>query len=188
MGVAMLRVLVLLVLLPVAAAAAPWRLDPETSVAFDVAWQGGTVEVRFPGLGGEIDFDATHPERARAVISVSARDATTGIAVADALLRSDGYLAADRYPTMTFRLDRLVQTSKQTADIFGSLTLRGVTRPLAFQAQVFRYGPAKDDPARFDAGFDLTGRIDRTEFGSTGGVPEVASMLPIRIRLLMHSQ
>ena len=38
------------------------------------------------------------------------------------------------------------------------------------------------------AGFDLTGRIDRTDFGSTGGLPEVAAVLPVHIRLLMHSE
>jgi len=184
----MLRLVVLLLLLPAATLAASWQLDPETRVAVDVAWQGRTVEVRFPNLAGEIDFDEAHPERARAAIAVSARDATTGVGVVDALVRSPDYLGAARFPTITFRLDRLVQTSKQTADIFGRITLRGVTRPLAFQAQVVRYGPAKDDPTRFEAGFDLTGRIDRTEFGSTGGVPEVGAELPIRIRLLMRSR
>ena len=88
---------------------------------------------------------------------------------------------------MTFRLDRLTPTSKQTAEVAGRLTLRGVTRPVAFEARVIRFGPAADDPDRFEAGFDLTGAIDRTDFGSTGGLPEVAAVLPIRIRLLMHS-
>jgi polyisoprenoid-binding protein YceI len=184
----MIRVLCLLLLLPGLAAAAPWRLDPATSVAVDVSWQGRTVAVRFPSLSGEIDFDADHPDAARATISVSTRDATTGVGVVDTLVRSRDYLAADRFPAITFRLDRLVQTSKQTADVFGHITLRGVTRPLAFRAEVFRYGPAEDDPNRFEAGFNLTGSIDRTEFGSTGGMPEVGAVLPVRIRLLMTSR
>ena len=82
--------------------------------------------------------------------------------VVDGLIRGADYLAADRYPTITFRLDRLAQTSKNTADIEGRITLRGVTRPLSLKAQVFAYGPAKDDPDRFEAGFNLTGEIDRT--------------------------
>ena len=45
-----------------------------------------------------------------------------------------------------------------------------------------------DTIARFEAGFDLSGEIDRTRFGSTGGVPDVAAELPIRIRLLMSSR
>jgi polyisoprenoid-binding protein YceI len=68
------------------------------------------------------------------------------------------------------------------------MTLRGVTRPVVFKATVFRYGPASDDPTRFEAGFDIAGVIDRTEFGSTGGLPEVPASLPVRIRLAIRSR
>jgi polyisoprenoid-binding protein YceI len=185
----MIRLLCLLLLFPPAlATAAPWRLDPASSIAADVDWEGKTVVVRFPGISGEVDFDADNPEGAKAAITVSARDATTGVAVVDGLIKSRDYLGADQYPSITFRLDKLSQTSKTTADVAGRITLRGVTRPLRLEAKVFAYGPAKDDPGRFEAGFNLTGQIDRTEFGSTGGLPYVAAVLPIHIRLLMTSR
>ena len=184
-----LRLAVLLIwLFPGAGWAVPWVLDPGTRVAVDVSWAGGLVEVQFPRLAGTIDFDERQPQNARARITVSARDATTGIPVADALMRSEGYLATERYPEIVFELDRLEQTSRSTADIFGRMTLRGVTRPVTFKATVVRYGPAADDPARFEAGFDLVGSVDRRDFGSTGGIPDVAAELPVRIRLLMTSR
>lgn len=182
------RVAAFLLMLPGMALAAPWVLDPETRILVDVAWQGSTVEVRFPAPTGEVDFDETRPEAARARIRVSTREATTGLAPVDALVRSADYLDAAHFPQITFRLDRLVQTSKQTAQIFGEITLRGVTRPARFDATVIRYGPDPADPKRFEAGFDLTGSIDRTEFGSTAGLPEVGAELPVRIRLLMTSK
>jgi polyisoprenoid-binding protein YceI len=185
----MLKLLLLLAaLLPLPAAAAAWKLDPATTVTADVGWQGKTVQVRFPTLSGTIDFDQDRPESARANISVAAGDATTGVAVVDALVRSRDYLGADAYPTITFQLDKLTQTSKSTADITGRITLRGVTKPVSFRAKVIAYGPAQDDPSRFEAGFDLTGEIDRTAFGSTGGIPEVSAQLPVQIRLLMTSE
>jgi polyisoprenoid-binding protein YceI len=177
-----------LALLPAAAAAAPWQLDPATSIAVDVPWEGSTVTVRFPAPTGTVDFDPVHPETTRARVTVSSRGATTGVPIVDALVKSAGYLAADTWPEMTFRLDRLTPTSKQTAAVAGRLTLRGVTRPIGFDARVTRFGPAADDPGRFDAGFDLEGSIDRTAFGSTGGLPQVPAILPIRIQLLMHSE
>ncbi|MFO1209541.1 MAG: YceI family protein [Amaricoccus sp.] len=185
----MLRfLLTALLALPLPAAAAPWRLEPATTVAVDVAWEGRNVTVRFPQLDGQVDFDQAHPGAAKATISVNAGAATTGVAVVDQLVRSRDYLDAAEYPTIDFHLDKLTQTSKQTADVQGRITLRGVTRPVTFKATVTQYGPAADDPKRFEAGFDLTGSIDRTEFGSTGGVPQVASVLPVRIHLLMASQ
>jgi hypothetical protein len=53
---------------------------------------------------------------------------------------------------------------------------------------VLRYGPAEDNPGRFEAGFQLDGAIDRTEFGSNGALSEVPAVLPIRIQLLMASR
>ena len=184
----MLRLALLLLLLPAAATAAPWRLDPGTMVTVDVAWEGKVVPVRFPDLSGRIDFDETHPERAQATISVATGAATTGVGVVDTLVRGRDYLDVAEYPSITFRLDKLTRVSKTAAEIVGRITLRGVTRPIGFHAEVFRYGPAADDPDRFEAGFNLEGRIDRTEFGSTGGLPEVAAELPVHIRLLMTSK
>lgn len=173
---------------PSLALGATWQLEPETSVSVDVAWRGGSVEVRFPNLKGTIEFDERRPETARARISVATADAVTGVGVVDALVRSRDYLDADRYPTIVFELDRLAQTSASTADILGRITLRGVTRPVTFKAKVFRFGPAADAPERFEAGFDLTATIDRTKFGSTGGLPDVSAMLPVGIRLVMTSK
>jgi polyisoprenoid-binding protein YceI len=182
------RLVLLLVLLPGSALAVPWQLDPDTTVTVDVPWQGRTVEVRFPQLSGKIDFDADHPDRAKATISVSSGEATTGVGVVDALVRSHDFLGAEQYPAITFRLDKLTQTSKSDADVAGRITMRGVTKPIAFKAVVFSYGAQKDHPDGFEAGFNLTGSIDRTEFGSTGGLPDVGAVLPVRIRLRMSSQ
>lgn len=184
----MFRLVLILCLLPALASAATWRLDPATRVVVDVGWQGRVVEVRFPRLSGTIEFDETRPETARARIAVATGAAETGLGIVDALVKSRDYLDAARYPEIVFELDRLTQTSAETADIAGRITMRGVTRPVEFTARVFRYGPGAADPDRFEAGFDLSGSIDRTAFGSTGGLPEVAAVLPVRIRLVMTSQ
>lgn len=184
----MLRLLLLPLLLALAAPpaqAAAWRLDPGTQVVVDVPWRGSVVAVRFPGLRGTITFDEAAPETARARIEVLASGAETGVGVVNALIRGPGYLDADSFPVIAFQLDRLRRLSKSTARVEGRLTLRGVTRPLILDARVFRYGPDPADPGRFQAGFDLTGSIDRTEFGSTGGLPEASARLDLRIRLVM---
>lgn len=178
----------ILALIPGVAIAAPWKLDPATTVTVYVGWAGLAVPVSFPSISGDVEFDQNNVADARASIAVASAEATTGVAAVDALMRSADYLGADRYPQITFRFDRLVQTSKSTADIFGRITLRGVTRPAKFQAKVFRFGPAADDAERFEAGFDVSGAVDRTKFGSTGWLPEVAANLPVRIHLLMISK
>lgn len=182
------RLVLILWLVPALGWAATWRLDPATRVAVDVAWLGTTVEVRFPQLSGTIEFDEKRPETAQARISVATQAVDTGLGVVDALVRSRDYLNAAAYPQIVFELDRLTRTSSRTADIDGRITMRGVTKPVSFTAKVIRYGPKADAPERFEAGFDLEGSIDRSAFGSTGGLPDVAAVLPVRIRLVMTSQ
>lgn len=183
-----MRLALLLCVLPALAQARDWTIGPETTVQVEAGWNGSIVNVRFPTLRGRILFDEKNIAATQATIEVATGDATTGVGLVDRLVRSEDYLGADRYPTITFHLDRLVQTSRSTADVTGRITLRDVTRPAAFKALVIRYGPDPAAPAVFDAGFDITGQIDRVAFGSTGGLPEVSAVLPVHIRLMMSSQ
>ena len=184
---AWLACLLLSLPLPLPAAAASWRLDPSTTVSVEVPWRGQSIEVRFPDVSGTIDFDEASPESARATITASTARATTGVGVVDALVRSEGYLDAAEFPEITFQLDRLRRLSKSSAAVEGRLTLRGRTRPVAFTATVFRYGPDPAALGRFTAGFDIAGSVDRADFGSTAGAPEVGTTLPVAIHLLITS-
>jgi|GEM_PF-6478452 len=178
----------ILCLLPATGWAEKWSLVPgETRVEVDVAYLGNTVTLKFPTLVGDVLFDEAAPEGAKASIAVGTRDVDTGLGLVNNFVKSEDYLDAAAHPQIDFRLDRLVRTSDQTADIFGRMTLRGVTQPVAFKAKVFRYGPTPGAADRFDAGFDLTGSVDRRQFGQTAGLPQVAPILPVRIRLLMRS-
>lgn len=175
----MLRTLFLCLLMTApSASAAPWALTEKTEIEVLVPWRGLTVRLDFPRYGGIIDFDETAPETATARIEVAAGAVTTGLPPADRVARSEDFLAAERFPVIRFDLDRLVRTSRSTADIFGRITFRGVTRPILFQATVRRFDPGS-------AAFDLEGAIDRTAFGSNGAPGEVPAILPVRIRLDM---
>lgn len=184
----MKRLALLLCLLPVMAGVRDWAIGPDTRVSADASWNGSTVVVEFPTIQGRVVFDEKDIAATQATIQVATRDATTGVGLVDRILRGPDYLGTEKYPSITFHLDKLVQTSKSTADLIGRVTLRDVTRPATFKPVVIRYGPDPRDASVFDAGFDITGQIDRAEFGSTGGLPEVGAVLPVHIRLLMSSR
>ena len=177
--------LVVSMLMPGPLLADPWELVPdETSVVVEVGYLGSsTLKVNFNTISGVIDFDERNPQATDAEITVKAEDLETGLGFLNTLVRSADYLNVKAHDTITFRLSELVQTSKSTADISGDITLLGVTRPITFKAKVFRYGEGKDG---FEAGFDLSGQVDRRDFGNETGFPQVAAELPIAIRLLMR--
>ncbi len=189
MLVPMRIVIVLLLILPMAARAAPWDVvAEETRVTVRVPYLSSFVDMHFETVRGRVDFDARRPERADARIAVAAGDVETGLGIVNAFVRGERWLNVAEHPEILFHLDRLEQTTESTADVFGRITFLGVTRPVALEAEVFRYGPTPGADATFDAGFTLRGVIDRTDFGHTAGLPQVAAEFPVRIRLLMRSR
>ena len=186
----MKHALALLLLLAAGVAhAVPWDIvQDETRIEVDAEYLGGIVTMRFDTVLGEVDFDARRPERVKASIVVPVAQVETGLGFVNALIRGRDFLNERQFPQISFRVTELVQTSKSTADIYGDMTLLGVTRPMLFRGEVFRYGPAKSDPDKFQAGFTLKGNVDRRSFGHTSGFPQLAAVFPVRIRLLMQSR
>ncbi len=181
-----IRMLLIFAALAYPLKAAPWGIiDPDTRVEVGVPWLGNVVRMRFDDVSGAIDFDARRPDRARADILVDVTTVETGLGIVNAFVKGPDYLNARAFPQIRFQLDRLEQTTKSTADIYGRITFLGITRPVLFKATAFRYGPNDDQSGRFEAGFDLSGEIDRRSYGHTTGLPEIAAVLPVRIRLLM---
>ncbi|MEO1549309.1 MAG: YceI family protein [Pseudomonadota bacterium] len=165
--------------------AAPWQLVTDrSSIEVDVGWVRNTVlTIRFPQLSGDVVFDETDLSDASANITVPTAPLDTGLGFLNVLVRSSEFLDVGTHPQITFALTSITQTSKSTADIAGDITLLGVTLPITFAADVFRFSRAGD--GRFEAGFDLEGELDRREFGNSTGYPDIAAELPIRIRLFL---
>ena len=183
------RLVLVLALMPAPPSPRPGSSRPKPPVTVDVGWEGRTVPVRFPSLTGQIDFDRDHPERAQAKISVATGAATTGVArgrraAAQQGLSRRGRVSRDHLPARQADPDLQEHRRRRRTDHAARRHQAG--RPSRRRSPAT--APSKDDPDRFEAGFDLTGSVDRTEFGSTGGLPQVAAVLPVRIHLVMTSK
>ncbi|MFQ5623775.1 MAG: YceI family protein [Paracoccaceae bacterium] len=185
-----LAVLTVLTALPLPALAGAWAIDhAKTIITIDVAYRtGGKVTVRFPAFKGNVVFDPGRPHSTKAHIVVHARAARTGLVLLDAVVRGPEFLYARKYPSIDFNLTRLVQTGPSDADISGTITIRGVTRPLQLKARVYRFRPDEPDPAERIASFNVWGHIDRTEFGMTARTDRIETTVPIRILLSLRPQ
>jgi polyisoprenoid-binding protein YceI len=173
---------------PAQAMAARWTIDGDTSeITFKVGYlDGGEINIAFRRYSAAIDFDPNRPEGTKAVITLFSDSVDTRLPPVDALIRSAGYLNAEAFPTITFDLSDLTQTSKSTAILHGVVTLLGVTRPIALDARVYEFDPFAADPANRVAAFEITGELDRADFGNKTGAPQIGTLLPIRILLEMH--
>ncbi|MER7128509.1 YceI family protein [Streptosporangium saharense] len=122
------------------------------------------VRGHFDQFAGSVTV-AENPLESSAELTIKAESISTGVADRDGHLRGDDFLAAEKYPEITFRSTRVVGHSGDEFTVLGDLTIRDVTRPVELTVE---YGGAGTNPwGQAVWGFSITTEIDREEFGLT---------------------
>jgi len=115
---------------------------------------------------------AEDPLKSTVTAKVDLSSINTGQEQRDAHIRSGDFFEVEKYPEMTF-----VSTGLKPAEegfvLEGELTLKGVTKAVAFDLEVTGFGPDAYGGTR--AGFSATTQINRMDFGVTwnGPIPGV---------------
>lgn len=111
---------------------------------------------------------------AQIVFTGDVNSIATGNEQRDAHLKSADFFETDKYPELVFKSTSL-RLKGDDYELAGDLTLHGVTRPVTLSVEVG--GIAKDPYGQTKAGFSVTGKINRKDFGlnwnaatETGGV------------------
>jgi polyisoprenoid-binding protein YceI len=100
----------------------------------------------------------------------------TGVADRDAHLKSEDFFHAAAFPMMRFSSSKIVKNDSENYTIHGDLTIRDVTREVELEAE---FGGIVVDPyGQTKAGFSLTGKIKRSNFGLTwSAITEAGSIV-----------
>ncbi len=159
-----------------------YAVEPEhTQVVFSVFHMGFTNYAgTFSHATGSL---ALTPQNAGAMsvsISVPIASVATTSTKLDGELKSADWLDATRYPTMDFRSTKITQTGPSTADVQGTLTLHGVTKPLTLHATFNGAGINLLDKKE-TVGFQLSGTLKRSDFGVSKYVPLVSDDVTLMI-------
>ncbi len=81
----------------------------------------------------------------------------------DAHLKSDDFFNAEKFPKMTFRSVSIEKEGEGEYKLKGDLTIRDITRQVTLDVD---YNGSTKDPWGFErAGFEVTGKINRKDFG-----------------------
>lgn len=147
-----------------------WIIDPDHSVAcFAVRHMNiATVRGMFHKLTGKIEFDPPDVSRASVTAEIDVASISTGVKKRDDHLRSGEILDAGRYPKITFVCKAVKSTGGNRAKITGDLTIHGVTKTVAFDAEFS--GPIKSPiGGETTLGFSAATTINREDFGVTWG-------------------
>ena len=152
------------------AAAAPqavtrWTIDPAHTVAeFKVRHMMVTnVKGHFSGITGSVILDESDIAKSSVEASMEAASLNTREPQRDAHLKSEDFLHAEKFPTLSFKSTRIARKGDGLA-VTGDLTIRGVTRSVVFDVDG-PTAPAKDPWGNFKVGLSATTKINRKDYG-----------------------
>jgi polyisoprenoid-binding protein YceI len=135
-------------------------------VLFKVKHLGiSTVTGRFRDFAGTITYDPQNPAAARARATIKTASIDTDNDRRDNHLRSADFFEAEKYPEITFTAGRLREARGDGFKLDGTLTMRGVTRPITLDVE--KVGLARGPDGRERMAFNATTTLDRTQYGLT---------------------
>lgn len=151
-----------------------WKIDPaHAKVTFS------TVHNTISDVAGlfnafESTVTASNADFSDAVfdLSVDVASIDTEIKMRDDHLRSPDFFEVEKFPKMTFKSTSIEKTeTKNRFKLKGDLTLRGITKPVTLD--VWFRGTIKDAQSGNEiSGFQITGTINRLDFGVGTKFPE----------------
>lgn len=159
----------LLTFASVARGQSAWNCDKaHSAISFTVRYLGiSNVSGTFDRYEGNITPRGDDFSDASITFKVEAASINTGLGARDKHLRTPDFFDAEKHPTLTFRSTSFRKQGKDGYLLEGDMTIRGVTKRMTFQ--VVHGGKAKDGYGNERAGFTITEKIKRSDFGIIGG-------------------
>jgi polyisoprenoid-binding protein YceI len=150
-----------------AAAPATYSIDHNhTEVGFEVRHFFSKVHGRFNEFDGTITFDEKDPSAIAVNATAQAKSVWTNNTNRDADLRSPHFFAVDSFPTLSFKSTKVTPSGEHKYKVAGDLTMRGVTKPVVFDAEFLGAGAVGTEGKSWGAkaGFTATTVINRKDW------------------------
>jgi polyisoprenoid-binding protein YceI len=166
-----------------------WSIDPmHSEVQFKIKHLViSTVSGFFKSFEGSVESENDDFSDADISFSLDVDSLDTTQAQRDEHVKSPEFFDAPAYPKITFKSTSFTKAGDDYA-LVGDLTIKGITKSVKLAAEYG--GSAADFYGNTKAGFEITGKINRKEFGLTwDGVTEAGSIvLGDEIKLFINIQ
>jgi polyisoprenoid-binding protein YceI len=156
------------------AEAATWTIDTAKShLGFTGSENGSAFSGRFGQFSGTIVFDPANPSAGHADIAIATASATTGDQQKDGAMPDSDWFAADKFPQAHVVVTGFKPASGGAYTAMGTLTIRGVTKPLTLPFTLaINGGTAKADG---------TVQLIRTDYGVGQGAWSTAQYVALQV-------
>ncbi|MGM0580457.1 MAG: YceI family protein [Bacteroidota bacterium] len=146
--------------------ATKWNIDPmHSEVQFKVKHLViSTVTGQFNKFEGSLESEKEGFDGAKAEFQLESASIDTNVDDRDNHLKSADFFDAEKFPHIKFNNGKLTK-SGDDYKLMGELTIKDVTKPITLDVE---YGGSMvDGYGQNKAGFEITGKINRKEFGLT---------------------
>ncbi len=160
-------------------AADSYTIDPNhTFPVFEVNHLGFTTQRgRFDKTVGKVALDLA-AKKGSVDLTIDTTSLDMGFAKWNEHLSAEGFFNTAKYPTMSFKSNKLIFENDKVVAAEGDFTLLGVTKPLRLAVSNFKCGenPIIKKPM---CGADISATIKRSDFGMTKYIPAVSDEIRI---------
>lgn len=163
-----LAALMFAILLPIAAVASTWTIDPDhSSIGFKIKHlMVANVKGSFDRHTGTVDLDDKDITKSKVEVSIDTASINTNVQKRDDHLRSADFFDVGKFPTMTFVSKKVAKAGKDKLKVTGDLTLHGVTKEVVLNVEELS-AESKDPWGNIRRGATATAIINRKDFGLT---------------------
>ena len=122
-----------------------------------------TISGEFTKFDATLETDGDDFSKAKATFSADVDSINTKNEQRDGHLKSPDFFDAPSHPQLTFESEKLEKKDDENYILTGNLTLKGATQPVTLS--VVNSGVIKDPYGYNRTGFEITGKINRKDFG-----------------------
>jgi polyisoprenoid-binding protein YceI len=140
-----------------------YKIDATHSeLSFRIRHLLGRVNGGFGEWGGTIAIDSAAPANSRVDVTIKTASIDTKNTMRDNHLRSAEFFAADSFPTITFKSNKVAVQGKALT-VYGDLTMHGRTKPVVLTGEYS--GAFKDANGKQRTAFTASTTINRLDYG-----------------------
>ena len=142
-----------------------WVIDPTHSeIGFKIKHLMITnISGKFESFEAEVQTEAEDFTTAQVEVRIKTSSISTGNLQRDEHLRNSDFFEVDTHPDILFTSTAVEKIDNDNFVVHGQLTMKGVTKPVKLNVEYS--GITKDPWGGQRAGFVVTGKINRGDFG-----------------------
>jgi len=141
-----------------------------------------TVTGTFRLFQGEVLAQGDQFDKANIQFRIDSNSIDTNHPERDGHLKSPEFLNTEKFPTINF--DGILHQSNENYKLVGELIIRGVSKTVTLDAELTGMGKGRFGDTR--AGFEVTGKINRKDFGLTWSLLTEAGGLVVGEEVKLH--